>query len=134
MKLDLNCMRDVLLYLEEWLVLDDDLNFHTLDISDLCKGGILLKYHASDIAYTVIKLEEAGFITASIQYVSGQIYWIGISSLTFEGHQFLDTIRPASTWDKILSICDKTELKSIKTIMEISDILLPDTIRNALHS
>lgn len=32
MKLDLNCIRDTLLTLENWLVLDDDLEFVCLDL------------------------------------------------------------------------------------------------------
>ena len=32
MTLDLNCVRDTLLTLEEWLVLDDDLDFHRLGV------------------------------------------------------------------------------------------------------
>lgn len=55
-----------------------------------------------------------------------------ISSITFEGHQFLDTIRPDSVWEKIRTICEKTGLKSIATIMDVADILLPDTLKKAL--
>lgn len=134
MKLDLNCIRDTLLTLESWLTLNEDLEFVCLDLDDLCKSSDMLKYSKSEIAYTLVMLEEASFIKASIPYISGCIYDLTVTRLTYEGHQFLDTIRPQSTWDKIYSISEKTGLKSISSIMEIADILLPDTIKSVLHS
>ena len=35
MKLDLNCIRDTLITLENWLVLNDDLEFVYLDLDEI---------------------------------------------------------------------------------------------------
>lgn len=134
MKLDLNCIRDTLLTLENWLVLDDDLEFVCLDLDEICKSSNMLKYSKPEIAYTLVMLEEASFIKASITYISGSIYDLTVIRLTYDGHQFLDVVRPQSSWDKIHSISEKTGLKSISSIMEIADILLLDTIKSVLHS
>lgn len=132
MKLDLNCIRDTLFVLEENLVLNDDLDFRTLDVHEICEFPQMKAYSLSEIAYTLIILEEAGFIKTTCG--SNLIEYMDIVRLTYEGHRFLDTIRPTSTWDKIYSISEKTGLKSISTIMEIADILLPDTIKSAIQS
>lgn len=134
MKFDLNCVRDTLLYLEEWLVLTDELEYKPLTLEEIHKGGNMLKYSLPVLAYTLTKMEEAGFIRATIKFEGSSIYILLVSSITYSGHQFLETIRPESTWNKIRTICDKTGLKSISTIMEIADILLPETIKNCLSS
>lgn len=132
MKLDLNCIRDTLFVLEENLILNDDLDFCTLDLHEICEFPYMKSYSLSEVAYTLIILEEAGFIKTTCG--SNLIEYMDIVRLTYEGHRFLDTIRPTSTWDKIYSISEKTGLKSISTIMEIADILLPDTIKSAIQS
>ena len=68
MTLDLNCVRDTLLTLEEWLVLDDDLDFHRLGLDDICRSSEMLKHSKSSIAYTLVLLDEADFIKCSISY------------------------------------------------------------------
>lgn len=132
MKLDIACIRDILLCLEDCLVLTDELRYKHVDLYDLCQTGNLQKYSRSQIAYTICKLDEADFINASIQYADNSINYIAVDSITFAGHQFLDTIRPESVWSKIHSISEKTELKSISAIMDIAEIILPDTIKSAI--
>ena len=134
MKLDLNCIRDTLLTLEDWLILNDNLEFIPQSLAEISQSSRMLKYSQPQIAYTIVILNEADFIKASIRSASGGIYSISVIRLTYQGHQFLDSIRPEDTWNKIHDICDKTGLKSIATIMEISDLLLPDPIRTVLHS
>lgn len=134
MKIDLNCVRDTLLYLEEWLILTDELKYKSLSLEEIHQGGDLLKYPLPQLAYTLTKMEEAGFILAQIGYSSGTIYTLEVISLTYSGHQFLDTIRPESTWNKIHNICDKTGLKSVSAIMDIANILFPETIKSFISS
>lgn len=133
MTLDLNCVRDTLLTLEEWLVLDDDLDFRRLGLDNICRSSEMLKHSKSSIAYTLVLLDEADFIKCSISYEGTSIYYLSVIRLTYKGHQFLDSIRPQSTWNKIHTICEKTGLKSLATVMEISDMLLPDTLKAAIN-
>lgn len=134
MKLNLNCIRDALITLENWLVLNDDLEFVLIDLDEICKSSDMLKYSKPEIAYTLVLLNEAGFIKAIVSSTFEGIDELNVVRLTYKGHQFLDTIRPQSMWDKIYSISEKTGLKSISSIMEISDILLPDAVKSILHS
>ncbi len=134
MKLDLNCIRDSLITLEKWLILNDDLEFVFLDLDEICKSSELQKYARTDIAYTLVMLEEAGFIKAVIDYGCNAICELDVIRLTYEGHQFLETIRPKDTWDKIYAVAEKTGHKSLTSIMEIADIILPDVFKSALRS
>lgn len=134
MILDISCVRDILICLETHPFLNQELEYQYVDLPDLEQllSSRNNDYPRSQITYTVSKLKEANFIHVSIIKTETCIANFLISSITFEGHQFLDTIRPDSVWEKIRAICEKTGLKSIATIMDIADILLPDTLKKAL--
>ena len=134
MKLDLNCVRDSLLTLEKWLVLNDQLEFIFLDLNEIMESAEMQKYTKPDVAYTLVMLEEAGFIKAVIDYGCDEISELDVIRLTYQGHQFLETIRPKDTWDKIYAVAEKTGHKALTSIMEIADIILPDVFKSALRS
>ena len=134
MKLDINCIRDVLLSLEEHLVLDENLKYNDLTIQSLYSKGDLEQYTLQDVAYTVSILEEAGFIDGSIKLINKQIYFSSITSLTFEGHQFLDSIRPTPIWKKVCEVSLKTGAKSFSAIMKIVELVLPEVLAYSLNS
>lgn len=134
MVLDLNCVRDTLLTLEKWLVLNDNLEFVHLNLDEICRSSEMLKHSQSSIAYTLVLLDEAGFVKCSIAYTGTGIYDLSVIRLTYQGHQLLDSIRPQSTWHKIQVICEKSGFKSISAVMEISNMLLPETLKSSMHS
>nr|DAN83882.1 MAG TPA: protein of unknown function DUF2513 [Caudoviricetes sp.] len=90
MKLNHECFRDVLLYLEDNLNLGQKIKFDlNTDIA------LTSKYSKEDIIYSSLKLLEADFISAKV-YNTIQQYGtivIEISSITYNGHLFLDSIR-----------------------------------------
>ena len=134
MKLNLNCVRDTLITLENWLVLNDDLEFEYLGLDEILKSSDMIKYSRAEAAYTLIILKEAGFIQMVIDYGSNEISELDVIRFTYQGHRFLDTIRPKDTWDKIYAIAEKTGHKSLTNIMDIANILLPETFKSVLHS
>lgn len=131
MKLNPNCVRDVLLCLEDWLVLTDDLVYNELSLQEIQQSEKLLKYSISEVAYTLTKLQEAEFINAYISYASNSIDCILVTSITYSGHQFIDTVRSPSAWNRIIQIAEKTGFSSIPAIIEIASAILPDLIQSA---
>lgn len=83
MKLDLNCVRDSLLTLEKWLVLNDQLEFIFLDLNEIMESAEMQKYTKPDVAYTLVMLEEAGFIKAVIDYGCDEISELDVIRLTY---------------------------------------------------
>ena len=100
MVLDHNCVRDLLIVLEKELVLDDNLKFQFVSSKRLADHSALSKYSESQIVYTALKLEEAGLIEASKQSGNSSIVHYEVTQITFDGHEFLDTVRPEPVWDK----------------------------------
>ncbi|MED2935205.1 DUF2513 domain-containing protein [Bacillus wiedmannii] len=52
------------------------------------------------VVYHLRLLEQAGFTENKIQYASNSPLWI-YSSLTWDGHEFLDAIRNDTVWNKV---------------------------------
>jgi len=95
MKLDYNCVRNVMLSIES---LEQG---QFLNDANGSAFPLLKDYTADKIAYTVERLIEAGYIPnrriTTLPY--GRIHY-EIDSLTWEGHQYLDCIRNDDIWDK----------------------------------
>lgn len=98
MKLNFECVKDVLLFLEKELQLDDYFESIPLSVSDIHKT--LTQYTAKEIHYTLKKLAEEEYICAKEE--SRQIstneckYFYGVSDITFKGHQYLNSVRNQS--------------------------------------
>ncbi|MEC1648200.1 DUF2513 domain-containing protein [Bacillus halotolerans] len=110
MKLDRDCLRDVLLTIEE------EVGFlETSSIQVLAECPRLTKYNKSDVYYCIKKLTEADFIT-EISYLGGS----DVSELTFKGHEFLDTIRDGEVWDKTKAVATKVGGTSLAIMAEVA--------------
>ena len=91
MKLDYNCVRNILLTVES-LEYGETLcnkNFLSFELSK--------DYSKEQMEYTVLRLSESGYIpiTSATEMIGGLIYSI-------EGHQYLDCIRNQNVWDEVL--------------------------------
>lgn len=89
MKLNYNAAKDIMLFLEEFLVFDrnkideaHDIEFTEYQISKY----FLEKYSEEDIGYAIVKLEEAGYICT----VSPG--WVIVQKITYKGHEFLGNL------------------------------------------
>lgn len=99
MRLNYDCVRDVLLTLESELQFNENLEYPDINLNQLC--DLMDNYSKQQIAYTSLKLIEADYICANPLSADCSIYDILYSSITFAGHQYLDSIRDTSVWNKI---------------------------------
>lgn len=107
MKLNINCIRDVLLSIEEKSNLNDDFVPIGIHLNDLFNDKSLSSYSDKEIVYTIKKLYEAEYIKADFQYASNTLYICNIYELTYEGHQLLDSIRNNKIFETINQKLDK---------------------------
>ena len=101
MKLDHDCVRHLLLFVEESLDYGDEIDTHSISIDN---------YTPEEITYTAEKLIEAGYLNG------GPIPDILISSLTFNGHEFLDNIRDDKVWKKTKEVLSSLASSSLKIV------------------
>ena len=123
MRLDPDCMRDILLFVEgmDTYILDDDndIILQGAFLEDMCQK--LTEYSEEQIFYTLEKLEEGGFLNMSTQWGGDALVSCHISSLTYEGHEFLEGIRDSKRWNIVkagLSTIRSYSLAAIAAIAE----------------
>lgn len=101
MKLDPSCVREILLFCEKSLGLDESMSWKYLQLSDF--GKHLTKYPKETIAYTLVLLDEAGYIDCNVVEADDCLIEIYVNRLTYAGHEFIETVRPDSVWKKVAS-------------------------------
>lgn len=83
-----------------------------------------------EISYHVQLLESAGLINASISNeISQSPTHFFLRSLTWEGHEFLDSIRVKSTWQKVKSIiAEKGGVMTFDVIKTVATTLVKSSL------
>ncbi len=114
MKLNSNCVRDVLLALED-KPFGIRYSFPSLHEQ-------LPTYSEEELYYTCLKLSEGNYIKISDAGFTKQnlIRISTIDDLTFDGHQFLENIRDQSVWCKTLDVAKSIGSFSLKTLYDIA--------------
>ncbi|GIN33487.1 DUF2513 domain-containing protein [Bacillus licheniformis] len=106
MKLNHDCVRSILLELEENLTLNDGVTLYQLKDFETFK-----EYGYETSVYALTKLIEADFLNGSVSRADNKIDYIGVGSITWDGHQFLDNIRDNAVWSKT-----KDAVKSLSSV------------------
>lgn len=117
MRLNIECIRDVLLTSEE----KTNLNNEVINIDVLVTMPRLKNYNEEDIIYTIKKLKEANYIEADILIHSDGNRAM-IRHLTYEGHLFLDNIRDDGIWKKAKK--EASKISSSVSINILSNIAI----------
>lgn len=124
MKLNQDCIRDLLLYLEENLTLNDHLSVENISLKN---------YSRDELLYTADKLYEAGYINCMRKIYDTTDLIILISSITYEGHQFLDNIRDDKVFAKTKAILSKFKSVSIEVISETASKVITNIINQQFN-
>ena len=124
MKLNADCIRDVMICIEENLEYNAEWTINKLH-------DFLPEYTLEELSYTCQKLSEGGLlniITVSmISYTEPQI--ARVRSLTFDGHEYLENIRSPKIWQQTKEYIKSTSLgTSITVIGEIAKRLVLKSI------
>lgn len=127
MRINNDCIRDVLLHLEEVLNFE---NFYQVSSDD--DEETVLGYPLEDVVYSLVKLNEAGYIDAKIHKTLNPSTLVFVSSITWSGHQFLDTIRPQTVWDKTKSSAAQIGSTSLTVLSQIAVTVASQVISNNL--
>lgn len=129
MKLNPDCIRDVLLCLEENLKITEEQNFSQMTLVQLKEK--LSNYSDDDIFYSVYNLHQIHFIEGNIKNASNKVmYFCEIKNITWDGHQFLNTIRPITVWEATKKGASKLGIMSMNALATISSKIVEAIITN----
>lgn len=114
MKLNIECVRDLLLYFENTLEFQTELSIK--NVLDHFSND----YEEDVIQYTCSKLEEGNLIKLISTKAGGKNIILAISDITFDGHQFIENIRNKKIWKPINSISEEIGVASIQGLTQIA--------------
>lgn len=125
MKLNHDCVRDLLLFIEENLEYGYYIQANEVQIGN---------YSQQEILYAADKLLEAGYINATRkEYLDNPgIPQIRINSITWDGHQFLDNIRDNEVWKHTKGILSKFSSVSIGIINNVASQVISNIIKSQM--
>ena len=106
MKLDKDLVREILLQVE---ASPEPMGWVEVSVAD---------HSQEEIAYHVQILDEAGFVEA-IDLTTTDGYDWRPKRLTYEGHEFLDTIRDPAAWRYTKETAKSAGVASLKALFEI---------------
>ncbi len=123
MKLNIDCIRDLLLLAEEQ-PLGKELTLPEIE-------SALSQYTKDEIVYSCLKLDEAGFIIlATVSMIRSNIPAIrSIKDITYAGHQFLENIRNDKNWEKTKSIAKEIGSFSLDCIKDVAANVVTSLIK-----
>lgn len=123
MKLNHDCVRELLLYIEE------KSDYKTI----IYPGEISIGYSSEDVLYAADKLLEANYLDGlKKNFMGSEMPQIAIRSLTWDGHLFLDNIRDKTIWDKTKAITERFASISISLLDKIASQLILEMIKSQL--
>ena len=119
MKLNHDCIRELMIYLEENLACVDAIDIDEIELSN---------FNKEDITYSILKLNEAEYISGKIcKTMSGDVSGF-VDSITWNGHKFLDTIRDNKVWKETKNILSKVSSASISFTASVASQVLTNLI------
>lgn len=127
MKLDIECVRDILITLEQQ---SDFVEMPVYNFSSL-----LPQYTINQIIYTCWRLYEGGYINLFLfqQPTSFKPCIRCIGDLTFKGHEFLADIKPKGNWEKLSTALKHGGSASFKTIANVAIDLGTEILKSKLN-
>lgn len=122
MKLNPDCMRDILFAIEkiQKYVTDEDGTIAKKDFLINELHDELPMYKKEDIYYTLFSLDQAGLVSISERWTGNSLDFCYINYLTFAGHEFLSKIRDQARWSGIKKALPAIRNYSLDAINAIS--------------
>lgn len=123
MKLNHDCIRDLMLFAEENLNMKNYIRCSSLELPP---------YNEDEIVYTAFKLIEAGYLEGNpLKFLNGGRD-ATISSITWQGHEFLDNIRDDGVWKNTKEKLNKFSSVSIGIVSNVASQVLTNIINQQL--
>lgn len=122
MKLNPDCVRDILFVVEEYSTYSNDVS------EDKLYEKLIPKYSQEEILYHVRQCEHSGLFLKVQHYFGG----FSIQDLSPYGHQFINDIRQDTNWNRTKDIAKNVGSFSLDVLKDISSQVITNLISNQL--
>lgn len=136
MRLNHDCIRSVLLYVEESvsyeLISSGKTKIVSVILNDLYDS--LPEYHQEDIWYTVLKLFEGKYVEGwkIPKENNNKMSMCRIEGLTLKGHELIDNIRSESIWNEAKKRTSKMASVSIDILSKVAGTVIAEFAKGAI--
>ena len=123
MKLNPDCIRDIMLFVEERCDMESRIDF--------CEIYSVLndKYEQREIDYHIDQCNQNGFFNKVYSYIDGSRC---LDRLTPKGHEFIENIRSATVWAAVKDKAGKIGSFSIDVLTKIAVSVVTHLINSTL--
>ncbi len=122
MRLNMDCIRDILLTVEELSGFRSLIHFP--DVKP--QADHLRAYSDEELLYHVRQCEQSGLLFG-VKYFGNSII---VQDLLPAGHSFLSNIRPVSTWQKVKEIASDVGATALDITVDIASRVASDLIKS----
>lgn len=122
MKLNPDCVRDILLTLEETTSYQSILSFEENTLPNLPR---LTDYTLEEVLYHLQKCDEAGFL-CGVRYFPVSVI---VEGLHYRGHEFLNDVRENKIWAGIKSVANTIGTNSLQGLTQIAAATITSLIK-----
>ena len=130
MKLNPECIRAIMFYLEENLTMNSDLEINEISVFDLPRK---INFSIEEIANTLLVLDDAGFIVCYRNDGDDAIVALDVYRITYTGYQFLESVRSDTVWKKVQKISGNVGSFSLNVISQIATSVLAQMVNGQLN-
>ena len=122
MKLNPDCVRDILLTIESETDYNSGINFEPKK----SEFPLLAKYSPNELFYHLRQCDLSAFFYKSTVYLDATYH---VRDLTPYAHEFLANIRSENNWEKVKSISKKVGSNSLDSIKQIAVGVIGELIK-----
>lgn len=123
MKLNPDCIRDILLTVEE---LSTGFNVIYFGKGHLVKFIRLKDYSEDEVLYHLHQCDLSGFFTKAARTIGGSY---SIDDLSPKGHEFLANIRKDTVWSDVKGVAKKVGTTSLSALSQIASSVITELIK-----
>ena len=114
MRLDPDCVRDILLEIESKVTFDETYDYQTTQTTE----GRLAAYSPEEIIYHIRQCDLNGFLSCTNWVIIDD--GVSVQDLTPKGHEFLANIRSDTFFQKVKNICKELGLYALKDFENVA--------------
>lgn len=128
------CIRDILLYLEENLkisIIYDKISYSGTTAKTITEK---LNYTVEEIVYSLFLLNQCHYIIGdSLDANNTSLSLMRVRSITYEGQMFLQSIKPQPIWDKTKKVISNVGVYTLSFIEKVAHDVAVESSKQFVH-
>lgn len=135
MKLNPDCIRDILLYIESHQRVYFDSANHCYSYSFITERYLDrdLPYDICEIIHSLLLMKDCGYIEIDIKESLYEIRQVSVRRITYSGYDFLESIRPQSVWEDTKQTLSAVGSFSLELILDVAKNLLSGLVSSVVQ-